>query len=593
MTHFETSTGQGYLGSRSAPVHIHPAYNHLIGFIPKNIKDLFDLLWHTYYRTPQINAVLQRKSAYTITDFKFDDTRGAEDWRNIFDVVNVKQALKTRYIDRYVYGSSFHYVYRPFERYVRCKSCSSETRLSDRYIHTRYDAQRCQLTFTCPRCHNASTVSLAPVEAGQVDFVRDVAVKSAEAIRIRRLDPRDVSIEFNRYSGSTRYWYDAPGDMRSRVFAGDPQYLAELPRTMLEAIGRASWYAFDPGRIYHSKVEGPISPYEGWGLPPMLLVLPDIYHVMVLKRANEAISMEYIAPFRVMTPQAVTNTGAPSAQVTNLAQWQQTIQEGIGKWRVDPLHFAFAAVPVEVTTVGGQGRAMMVAAEIEAAEAAVLAGLGWPRELFYGGTGAVSPALLRTIENELINDQGDDERFLRWLGSEIASIMDRTSAPKVTLTSIKLVDDVAQKGMLAQISASNAGGPLVSNTTMAALLGLDYHAEQELLVTEQEDAMRNQQRIAEIQMRYQKRQQAAAQDQPPTDPGALAMAKGLIQQQAAALADELSQLDPDTRRSRLASAEEDPVVYALAKELLANVDREGAYAQSQAVTEETQQVPVQ
>ena len=575
-------THQKYLGSKDSPLHMHPAFNHLLGFIPRNIKDLFDLMWHTFYRAPQISAVLQRKSAYTVTSIRVDsdkeDTRSL--WTQIFEDINAKQVLKTRAIDRFVYGSSFHYVYRPFVRSIECPKCRAITTLTDRYTKSTYDGQSMTLSYNCPACHKVSPVYMGRVEDGRRDYVHDMLIRDPKKIVVRRVDPRDMGIEFNSYSGNTRYWYDPPGTMRAKVMAGDVQYISELPRTMLEAIARGQLYAFDADAIYHSKVEGPISPYEGWGLPPMLFVLPDIYHTLVLKRANEAIGMEYIAPHRVVTPAAGNATGQPTASVINLGQWQSDFLEGQARWRVNPLQVTLLPASVEVTQVGGNGRAMLVGDEIERSEANVLAGMGWPRELFYGGTGATNPALLRTIENELINDQQDDERFLRWITGQVAPIIRVTDRPKVSLEDFKLIDDVAQKGLLAQVNSADPAHPLLSRTSLAKLFGVDYTEELARMVEDAELEQRTQNKLEQMAMAYQRRQQSAMSMQNPADPQVLAASKGLIMQQAQQLAQELSQLDPHTRRSRMASSDEDPVVYALAEKLLGDLDRESAYAQS-------------
>lgn len=585
----QLQTGQpGYLGSRSAPIHSHPAFNHLLGFIPTDIKRLFDLLFHIYYRAPQISQVLQRKSSYTVTRVVVDSDMEQErtDWEHILEQIGVRQVLKTRAIDRFVYGSSFHYVYRPFVRFLRCPACRTETRMGERYVDCKFDHTRGLLSYGCPSCKSNVSVSLFPSADGQPDNVRDSLVATLSRIKVRRLDPRNVSLEFNEYAGTRRYWYDPPAKMRQSVLGGDVWYLSELPRSLIEAVCKGTWYQFDTDAVYHSRVDGPISPYEGWGLPPMLFVLPDIYHVLVLKRANEAIGMEYIAPFRVVTPSVSNASGLPTAQVVNLAGWQEQFLEALAMWRKDPLHLTSLSAPVEVTQVGGQGRALLVGQEIKEAEGNVLAGMGWPPELYFGGSGAVSPPLLRTMENELINDQQDDELFLRWIAGQVAMILARPTIPKLSLAPFKLLDDIPAKGLLAQIHQSVG---LVSKSTLGELMDVDYADEQLRMCEDAEMEAKTQETIARVQAQSQARiqasqaaeQAAAMQQQDVGSPEALAAAKGMIMQQAQMLAQELSQLDPESRRSRLASEEEDPVTYALAKQLMANLDRERDYANTQ------------
>jgi len=129
------------------------------------------------------------------------------------------------------------------------------------------------------------------------------------------------------------------------------------------------------------------------------------------------------------------------------------------------------------------------------------------------------------------------------------------------LQPFKLVDDVQQKGALLQANQM-AGGQMLSMTSLAGMFDRDLSEERDLRLQEQVDEFKFQHEVQtkiqdlETNLSDQARNQAM-QGGPGYD-------IGKVLAQADSMAQQMLQVDPNTRQSQMHSLQtEDPVMYAV------------------------------
>lgn len=533
--------------------HPNPLFDYLTTFAPRKLKTLFSYCDYLYFNSPQIFAALNKFSVYPVTNFVYetDNPKLKMKYKNLLErVINLKTVLIKTGIDRHVYGNSFISIYFPFKRFLECPICKS--RYAIRHLSYKFKMRKKEsgFYFTCRDCGKHVKGK-----------VRDEKLRLPRGINIIRWDPKHMDIIGNPITGDMEYYYEIPAAIKERIRAGDKHMLATMPMAFIDCIAQRKLFKFGKDKVYHMKADAPAGIDNRWGFPPLTAALKQFFYTAVLRKANEAIALEHIVPFRVMHPQQSTASSDPTISIS-LSNWLSETKLNMEAWRRDPLHLMFSPVPIGVTNVGGQGRALMVTGEIVEAENSIIASMGIPREFIYGGLSATgSSVTLRMLENQLLSyttqllDEG------QWVINQCAEFLGWKKI-QIDLTPFKLIDDVQQKMAILQANQLS-GGTLLSNSTLADMFDIDLEKERKLRAQETMDETRSQfetdQKLQEQQSSMAERARSSANIEQP---------QGYDQQAIIAQADQIAQqlatMDEGTRKSFLHSLQvEDVVMYSV------------------------------
>lgn len=557
--------------SRHGASHPNPMYNFLTGFVPRKLKDLFRWAEYIYTDSPAIFAALQKLAAYPVTEINVECTEPARKamWEGL-----LKKQLKARSVaiatalDRRIYGNSFISMYKPFDRFLVCDSCKARTNIQQAAYTLQLKTLR--VKYRCAAC-----------EKNVTGTILDVRAKDKKRLSLIRWDPKLIDIDYNPLTGKSKYYYTIPNDLKVKVQKGNRHLINTIPMGFLKAIQKDQVFEFADGQIYHMKMPAPAGIDAQWGMPPLLCTIKLFFYAAVLRKANEAIALDHIVPFRVLHPAPISGTADPASMI-NLGRWQEHMAENVKMWRRDPLHIMFAPVALGVTMMGGQGRSLLTLGEVKEAEDNIIAGLGVPREFVYGGlTLAGSGVSLRMLENQLETDSAEQDEQLEWIVEQASDVLNWKPVP-CNFIPFKFIDDVEQKQALMALQQV-LGGPM-ANDTLLSSYGIDLNKERDKKFNEQIADTREQlklQRETEKIMTSAS-QTAAAEAQSGQGLGYNPLA---VVQYADQMAQQLAQMDPGTRRSHMDQlSQEDPVMYAVVKDRLetqASMARQQAVAQVQ------------
>jgi transposase-like protein len=526
---------------------------------PRKLKDLFKWCEFLFYKSPHIYAALRKFGEYPITDVTYDTTNDSLKTRHKFlleKVLHAREMLINATLDKYVYGNAFISMYQPFIRYLKCPKCEAQANIE--YINYKFNVRKLTFSYKCDACNSAVTATEKNVIDKKVMFGRKV--------NFIRWDPKLMDIEHNEITNTSIYYYTIPQTVIYRVNAGQKSLIDTLPLGFLRAVKSNKKFKFAPGAIYHLKIGGPAGLSPQWGLPPLLSVMDMFHYTAILRKANEAIAADHLVPFRVIHPAAASGNADPTISMS-LSKWQDSLQYHMKQWRMDNLHIMYSPVPMGMTQVGGQGRALLTLGEVQEAEKNIVAALGIPLEFLYGGlTGSGMEATLRLIENQLESHINDLLGLLQWIDDKCADFLGWDKI-NVGMVKFRMVDDANAKQVVFQLwmQGQQGGQQVISDRTIADMYDIDLATEERNIRQETLDRIRMEQemrhQVEALQNSMAEQARAEAQSGGPGP-------QGYNQQQVIAQADQtvqqLMQVDEGTRKSMLHQLQtEDMVMYSV------------------------------
>lgn len=550
--YFDLGESGGSVDQRNSG-HPHPMFDYLTQFIPKQLKDLFRLVEVMSLRSAHIYATVKKFGEYPITELQYDTTSEKEkkNRKTLYeDQLHLRGFATEVSFDKFVYGNVFASLYKPFKRLLPCSSCKARTNI--RFVDYNLNLDKLTFSFACPHCKHKSTVK--PI---------DQKILNPALMQLRRWDPKNMDIDYNPVSKATTYYYDIPRDWVSDVRNGSRVMIDTMPIEFLEAMQQRRVFVFSPDAVYHMRMPGPSGFEQQWGLPPATAAIRHVFFTEILRRANEAIAMEHITPFRVIYPQAPGGAGDPSSLI-NMAQWKEQVQENYRRFRQNPLQVMLSPAPIGYQSIGGDGRAMLTVPEIQESDKAIVMCMGVPMEFLTGGLGNLrGEAALRQLENQLQTHTDDLNGFAQWAENQTSKFLNRKPIG-IKFTPFKMLDDEEKH----QYVLTRNQQQKVSDTTADKLFGIDTQQERRQM---KEDAIADERMRQEIAREVQKLQGSLAQKA--QQMSADSQGAGLSYDQAAVLAaadqkvQELMQLDPGSCQSQMDALQgEDAVMYAVVKD---------------------------
>lgn len=558
---YDTGMLSGLRGQGSYS-HPNPMFNYVTGFIPRKIKDLFRWGEYLYYSSPHIWQAVTKLADYVITDVTYstESSKVRKQYEAAFKSLEVMSHVKAAARDRMIYGNFFGSVYFPRVRWLMCESCKSLYNIESLpQDSVRYKIQKKVFEHDCPECGHTTRTATKSVRQMERE------IKDLARANLIRWDPKHIDPEVNPVTGRTRYYYSIPSKFKSRVESNDRSIIDDSPVEYLEACKDGESFRFADDAIFHMRIDAPAGvDDDGWGFPPLTAVIKQFFYTEILRRANEAIALDHLVPFRVLHPVQGTQNANPVDKL-DLARWVRNTKQGLKQHRNDPLHMSFAPIPVGVTQVGGQGRSMLTLGEVEMSENNIIAGMGIPREFLFGGLSYTgSSVTLRMLENQLLTHAKDLNKYLQWITDKIGAYMG-WEVVEVQLVPFKFVDDMQQTSILMQLDQVYG---FLSKAFWADRYDVDLDQEIERQQQEQLDATRQQ---IDTQAKLDQLQNSLAQQAQ----GAASTGAGLNYDQQAVIAEadgiaqQLMSVDEGTRRSNLSALQtEDMVMYSVVIQIL-------------------------
>jgi len=625
----EGALGRGWaLNGRGDEPFPDPFMDYASTVMPENIRDGLRYCEFIFHSNSMIREAARRVLSYFITDVEIRGLNGkdlGDDERQKYvsflaETLDIKTILHSVGLDFLCYGNSFTTLVVPFRRYLYCPKCGLDVPLKNMINNPSFAFKWSMPEFqaVCPKCKFTGNWKRV-----------DRRTNEPEEVRIRRWPAVEMEIRHDPVRDNRDYLWRIPEDYRLQVRRGDPQILETVPWEIVEAVAANGFLLFDKKAVHHM-YEPTLSGVRsrGWGISRTLVNFRHAWYVQVLHRYNEAIALDYVIPFRVLTPEpqssSMPEAGDPLMNM-DLGGLRGQVQAMLRKRRRDPASWNFLSTPIKYQMLGGEARNLAPTDLLEAGITNLLNGFGMPAEL-YRGTLSLQAALpaIRLFESSW---QYLVHCLNSFLAETIKSVGDAFGWEPATCRLIKpsMLDDVQLIMSKMQLMQAQQ----VSQTGVLRSMGMDFKEEQRQILDEQrfvqeeqaklqksmEDSSIMEQMAPSVTGQFMQSMQQGGQPpqpggapapqgaQPPPGPaqsapqgqgapppqGAAGMAaQGLslstptgpnqkvtpqdMQAKAQALADQLLAMPESQRQSEMTKLKsQDPIIHSLVKQTIGNI----------------------
>jgi hypothetical protein len=418
---------------------------------------------------------IDRVVSYFLTDVEIGDDGknelGREEkdkYQEFFDnTLGIKNVLHSVAMDYLTYGNSFTSLLVPFKRYLTCKKCGLEMPLTQ--IHSKpacqFKWQDFDFHATCPHCHYS----------GVWDHVDRRSGDSSE-LKIKRWSPHDMELIWDPYTDDVRHVWRIPEEYRALIKQGHLHHLERASWEVIQAVKKNQNLMFDKDVIFHLKEDALAGlRNRGWGISRILANFRQAWYVQILMRYNEAVALDYVIPFRVITPAPRGGDSASSDPVhtINLSNFTGRVQAMLRARRQDPARWNILPFPVTYQALGGDATQLAPKDLLDQGFDTLLKCIGMPVELFNGSLSVQSaPAALRLFEANWAHLPHNLNRFLRHVASSVAKVKSWEPAA-VSLMRVTHADDLNRQMAKLQLMM---GGQISKGTGLKSV-GLDYMEE--------------------------------------------------------------------------------------------------------------------
>lgn len=466
---------------------------------------------------------VERLIAYFITTIDIGGLEDAEEIkqeRALHDkVLSTREAVKLAGIDSACYGSGFLSFVVPFIRTLACrgKRCATTIKLKEAYKSSYFEWKCPNFYSKCPSCGYVG-------EFRVVDIPNDID----NSLRLKRWSPHEIRLIHNVETGDNRFLWKIPEDYRRMIMRSDCDVF-QLERAninVLEAIAKNALFEFHPDTIYQMRQQYLAGiPLRGWGIPHPLLNHRRLYLLQVLHRQQEAIGIDWIVPWRVITP--APRQGSSTAGGMGLEPYmshdsgntQRWIRGMIEQRRRDPTAIGVSPTPLQFQVFGGDGTKLAPIDLWKFQQDSLLNDSGPPVELWQGTTKLeAAPIALRLMESDHGGIPSMLNGALSWISKTSAQLRKRKPA-EADFRKVTLADDIQRQMLALQL----AQGGQLANSLVLRDLGYDYAENQEQMardaVTAAEAQAKAQELMGEAGMAQQMIRAGAPGTQPPGGPG--------------------------------------------------------------------------
>jgi hypothetical protein len=425
--------------------------------VPEDLRSIFDICQFLYIRTPEWANAAERTVSYFLTDVEFignksGDKREQDEVREYLrEQVGYWEHQQELGNDHACYGNAFGRIHFPFYRFLLIptnngiaeRAVESATGVTYNYLTMKY-------TIDDPTTAHHAASGRRRIE---VDFI-DRRSRDINRVRFSRIDPRYVYIR--HAVRSTRSWIIERFEplFLASIKKGDLWQVNETPMSILEAISKGSDFLYDDDQIFHLKkptISGVSN--TGWGLPSVLSNFSNLHQLAVLRRVDEAVGLDYMMPFRIISP------GMGSADLNSFANsgsmgvWSSMLQQMVANKRTDPYAIHTSPFPIQFQEVGATGKSLTPKENMEWQTNALLNAGGFPAELFTSTlTYQQVPTAMRLFESTWQFLANALNRHLRWTMRQIRDANGQEQM-NVQVRRPSFIDDIEARHIYLQLAA--------------------------------------------------------------------------------------------------------------------------------------------
>lgn len=455
---------------------------------PRTMNEV--LIWALWFyeRNAKYRTLINKICDYFLAGIKVESI-GDQDDVDTDDVNNFKEKMEDVYnvlelthkfgVELAALGNSFVSCERIFSRMLLCPECRKwEMALKQLRKGRDYTWNGREFEGECPLCHE------------HVKFeVKDVPAQTADGKKVRFIfrDARAMSVQYNQLTGSYQYYYKLPDYIKDAIKRGDEVYLQDTPKVFMDAVFTDDYISFPEDMFFaaHTDTLSPMNKlYKGWSLPLFMPAFDLFIQMAQVEKFNEAVSMDYIAPTRIISPDAANlkaGVDDPNRMPMSGAAFRGFIQSSLNKVKSNPSSWIISPVPVQYQMLGGEAKQLAPVDLLEWFSDQILQDLGIPNEFKQTTFQVVAPSMgLRMFERQWVMFAKSLHKFTNWVGQKVCDV-DKIENMRVDLDITSFVEDDMNKQVRLQLMQAG----VISKTEVLQGLGVDFQKDLDQRMQEQ------------------------------------------------------------------------------------------------------------
>jgi len=433
-------------------------------------------------------SAVERIVAFFITDIQIDgrDNDTKKRYTDLLhDKLHIRRLLTEVALDYIFYGNSILSPITPIRRVLICEGCrkieipleAAQSQLDLGYSWSNFGFQ-----MRCPSCKRFGSWKRHERVAGDGD-----------PLIIKRWPLQDIDLQHDPYTGRNNYIWKLGATYREDIRKGSPLVLQN-----------ADWAAVDAVRhnqnvrlhdVFHMK-ETQLCGQDnrGWGLSKALTHFGLTYYVLMLHRYNEALALDYVIPWRVITPELKGGpVEAEPAFQLGMSNFMSRVNSMIRGRRQDPTKVHVMPWPIKYQALGGDATQFAPKDLLDQGYDLMLNAVGCPVELYKGNLGASANApMMRLFETQHVDLVDQLNRCLNFILEAVAARMKWEPATG-RITPPTHADNMEQQQVRLQLAMNK----MISETTALAAFGIKREDEKRQQLDEQQKDMELQQEMQE------------------------------------------------------------------------------------------------
>ena len=539
--------------------------------LPNDIKEVFKWSEFISANVPLVSSALEKMSIVTMTSIQYQtedlsevDEGDQTSWKRILeDEMDIKNVAQDIGFNKLLYGNVFLSVNTPVSRVLECKLCKEKSnemtfgqiQLKPFLLLKDKPGEKFVIKGICPKCKKESEFS-----------PHDTVVKDAKKINIIQWPVSGILMNKDLITGKGTFYYKMESTYEKTIKDGHKDQLFHLPLNTMIAALKGTSIKFDDSRVLHLPRRTLQGSKSAWGVPILTSSIPDMFSLLLARKANEKIFSDMIFPLRSLSPDTKGMDGSSIYNYMDAGDMSGKINAILQSHKNDPTSVKYFPVPLRANTVFGEGKSLNLAREIREMGEDIIGSIGVPLEFVKGGLSYNSGgASIRILENQLRDLTASIEKAMNFIAMHVGVIMGKKPV-RLKLIPFKLVDDIQDK----QIALGMHEKGKLSDHTMADMLGIDAQTESDRMIAEQKLGAR-------MQMEIQKYMQGIAQnlaEKAETEAmlnssSTQQLNQQAIMQEADNMAQTLSQLPDGQKRSEMDRLQkENWILYVATKERL-------------------------
>ena len=340
-----------------------PFYSVGNQFLPRNLHDVIRWVRFITVNSPVTTEVLRKLSTYPITEFTYDikDPGLKNKYEEIERSYRLKTVLHDIGFQYHTIGNVFVSINYPVIRTYSCPNCKE---MYGTKTATFLKFKEYKMSGVCPKCFQKG------------NFIRkDSKSSNIKDMNVIIWDPLNIAVNNNPITGKSQYFYTVPNDIKRRIQVGDRFLLDSIPWEIVEAVENNKQFQFEDDRIYHLRNVDMGFSIGGISVPPLVSHFSLVFYQATLRKANESIATDFMAPMRVIFPQPQTANSDPVVSIS-MRNFSNKMEEALIKHKQDNNHVIIAPVPIGYQAISGEGKTLLVNQEIAQAEESLLLSMG-------------------------------------------------------------------------------------------------------------------------------------------------------------------------------------------------------------------------